>query len=198
MARCCRPDAVLSPTDWMLARHVLRPQNPAPPPTLGCRPGSAGPGTRGALCVLPAASAAPDTRAPACRFLRSRRRSGDPQLLGFFWTAAHFVMVTAAGLEVHTVLPSLQGLRLASALPLQASRRGVAGWGAPPRSRGCGALLPAGSRLHASTFPTALQATCLCRAMPGASSVQAVTLFPRAIIAAPLCRPAHIARSAAA
>ncbi|KAL4448111.1 hypothetical protein ABPG75_005330 [Micractinium tetrahymenae] len=50
---------------------------------------------------------------------KAGRRGGDPQLLGFFWTAAHFVMVTAAGLEVHSVLPSLQGLRLESSVALQ-------------------------------------------------------------------------------
>lgn len=48
------------------------------------------------------------------------------QLLGFFWTASQLVMVTGAGLELHSVHPSLQALRLDTTLPLQvraASRR---------------------------------------------------------------------------
>lgn len=73
--------------------------------------------------VLLAASAgacpAPSSRR---RCLACRRKGCDPRLLGFFWTAAHFVMVTAGGLEVHSVHPSLQGLRMDSSLPLQASQ----------------------------------------------------------------------------
>ena len=46
-----------------------------------------------------------------------RRKGPDPQLLGFFWTATHqLVLVTGAGLEVHRVqqLPpaACQALRL--------------------------------------------------------------------------------------
>ncbi|EFN57382.1 hypothetical protein CHLNCDRAFT_142780 [Chlorella variabilis] len=47
------------------------------------------------------------------------RKGCDPRLLGFFWTAAQFVMVTAGGLEIHLVHPSLQGLRMDATVPLQ-------------------------------------------------------------------------------
>lgn len=49
----------------------------------------------------------------------SRRKSADVQLLGFFWTASQLVMVTGAGLELHSVHPSLQALHLDATLPLQ-------------------------------------------------------------------------------
>ena len=61
---------------------------------------------------------------PACPHPSStpcpaRRKSADVQLLGFFWTASQLVMVTGAGLELHSVHPSLQALRLDATLPLQ-------------------------------------------------------------------------------
>ncbi|PRW59246.1 colon cancer-associated Mic1 [Chlorella sorokiniana] len=47
------------------------------------------------------------------------RKSAEVQLLGFFWTASQLVMVTGAGLELHSVHPSRQALRLDATLPLQ-------------------------------------------------------------------------------
>lgn len=74
-------------------------------------------------CCLPILGQGADpASAHAAAAALYRRKGGDPRLLGFFWTAAGFVMVTAQGLEVHSVHPSLQGLRLESTLPLQARR----------------------------------------------------------------------------